>query len=70
MSEAEVSDFKAATSGMAQSGAWRLSRKIGDANAPRSAGCSKIYSVPAACAARNKFVVRRTISLAWSSSRR
>eukprot|EP00965_Chrysotila_dentata_P071880 2374905-Pleurochrysis_carterae.AAC.1 len=64
MSGADVSDFNATTSGMTHSGAWRLSRKIGEANAPRSAGFSKMYSAPAACAARNRFAVRRTISLA------
>eukprot|EP00965_Chrysotila_dentata_P252710 6210834-Pleurochrysis_carterae.AAC.2 len=40
-------------------GAWRLCRKIGDARAPRSAGCSKINSAPAVCAARSRAVVHR-----------
>eukprot|EP00965_Chrysotila_dentata_P015831 524413-Pleurochrysis_carterae.AAC.2 len=44
-------------------------QKIGDARAPRSAGCSKMNSAPALCAARSRAVVRRTISLACASSR-
>eukprot|EP00965_Chrysotila_dentata_P212616 6187141-Pleurochrysis_carterae.AAC.4 len=54
-------------SGVSQRGACRLLRKIGEANAPRSAGCSKANSAPAVCAARSRPAVRRTISLACSS---
>eukprot|EP00965_Chrysotila_dentata_P065036 2156288-Pleurochrysis_carterae.AAC.1 len=42
---------------------------MGDAKAPRSAGCSKMYSAPAECAVCNRLAVRRTISLACSNSR-
>eukprot|EP00965_Chrysotila_dentata_P105416 3481488-Pleurochrysis_carterae.AAC.1 len=56
-------------SGITQSGAWRAFRNIGDARAPRSAGCSSMYSAPAAYAACNKLAVRLTISFACSSSR-
>eukprot|EP00965_Chrysotila_dentata_P101006 3336603-Pleurochrysis_carterae.AAC.1 len=41
-----------------------LFQKIGEANAPRSAGCSKTNSAHAVCAARSSAAVRRTISLA------
>eukprot|EP00965_Chrysotila_dentata_P072864 2408584-Pleurochrysis_carterae.AAC.1 len=68
MSVACVSDFKAVISGIVQIGAWRASKKICDARAPRSAGCSSTYSAPAACAALSRLAVRRTISLACSSS--
>eukprot|EP00965_Chrysotila_dentata_P044305 1472960-Pleurochrysis_carterae.AAC.1 len=57
-------------SGITQSGAWRASKKIGEARAPRSAGCSSMYSAPAACAVCNKLAVRLTTSFACSSSRR
>eukprot|EP00965_Chrysotila_dentata_P256621 6212599-Pleurochrysis_carterae.AAC.5 len=55
-------------SGVSQMGTCRLCRKIGDARAPRSAGCSKRNSAPAVCAARSRAAVRRTISLACASS--
>eukprot|EP00965_Chrysotila_dentata_P065807 2180061-Pleurochrysis_carterae.AAC.1 len=57
-------------SGTTHSGAWRAFRKIGDASAPRSAGCSRMYSAPAACATFSRLAVRRTISFACSNSRR
>eukprot|EP00965_Chrysotila_dentata_P089928 2968365-Pleurochrysis_carterae.AAC.1 len=57
-------------SGTTRSGAWRAFRKIGDARAPRSAVCSKMYSALAACAILSRFAVRRTISFACSNSRR
>eukprot|EP00965_Chrysotila_dentata_P122728 4056328-Pleurochrysis_carterae.AAC.1 len=44
-------------------------KQIGDARAPQSAGCSKMNSAPALCAARSRAVRRRTISLACVSSR-
>eukprot|EP00965_Chrysotila_dentata_P166083 5483638-Pleurochrysis_carterae.AAC.1 len=53
--------------GITQIGAWRASRKIGDARAPRSAGCSSMYAAPAVCAVCKRLVVRRTISFACSS---
>eukprot|EP00965_Chrysotila_dentata_P038304 1273135-Pleurochrysis_carterae.AAC.1 len=56
-------------SGITQTGAWRASRKVGDARAPRSAGCSSMYSTPAVCTVCNRLAVRRTISFAYSSSR-
>eukprot|EP00965_Chrysotila_dentata_P151002 4989689-Pleurochrysis_carterae.AAC.3 len=68
MKEAVVSAFNATTSGAIQMGAWRLCKKIGDARASRSAGCSKMNSAPAVCAARSRAVVRRTILLACASS--
>eukprot|EP00965_Chrysotila_dentata_P060560 2006816-Pleurochrysis_carterae.AAC.4 len=67
--EATVSAFNAMMSGVSQMGACRLCRKIGEASAPRSAGCSKMNSAPAVCAARSRAAVRRTISLACTSSR-
>eukprot|EP00965_Chrysotila_dentata_P091328 3015370-Pleurochrysis_carterae.AAC.1 len=51
-------------SGIIHIGAWRASRNIGDARTPRSAGCSSMYSAPAACAAFNRLAVRRTIPFA------
>eukprot|EP00965_Chrysotila_dentata_P253930 6211516-Pleurochrysis_carterae.AAC.2 len=58
--KAVVSAFNAMTSGVIQMGACRLCKKIGDARAPRLAGCSKMNSAPAACAARSRVAVRRT----------
>eukprot|EP00965_Chrysotila_dentata_P047838 1586777-Pleurochrysis_carterae.AAC.3 len=54
---------------MSHTGACRLSRKSGDERAPRSAGCSRKNSAPAALAARSSCAVRRTSSLACASSR-
>eukprot|EP00965_Chrysotila_dentata_P176169 5816951-Pleurochrysis_carterae.AAC.1 len=42
---------------------------MGDARAPRSAGCSSTYSAPDSCAARSSDKVRRTSSLDCASSR-
>eukprot|EP00965_Chrysotila_dentata_P091933 3034791-Pleurochrysis_carterae.AAC.1 len=55
-------------SGINHTGAWRRCRKIGDESAPRSAGCSRMNSAPAALAERSSIAVRRTSSLAWASS--
>eukprot|EP00965_Chrysotila_dentata_P263165 6214774-Pleurochrysis_carterae.AAC.7 len=68
--DAEVSAFNAIMSGTIHSGAWRSWRNIGDDRAPRSAGCSRMNSAPAACAVLSKLAVRLTISFACSSSRR
>eukprot|EP00965_Chrysotila_dentata_P135766 4488037-Pleurochrysis_carterae.AAC.1 len=57
------------TSGVSQMGACRLCRNIGDARAPRSAGCSSTYSAPDPRAARSSDTVRRTSSLDCASSR-
>eukprot|EP00965_Chrysotila_dentata_P004110 133043-Pleurochrysis_carterae.AAC.1 len=47
----------------------RKPRKIGEPNAPRSAGCSRTYSAPESRAARSSRVVRRISSFASASSR-
>eukprot|EP00965_Chrysotila_dentata_P181883 6004752-Pleurochrysis_carterae.AAC.1 len=60
---------RATISGIIQMGAWSLCRKIGDLYAPRSAGCSRMYSAPDSLAARRRAAVRRTNLLAWCSSR-
>eukprot|EP00965_Chrysotila_dentata_P172048 5677524-Pleurochrysis_carterae.AAC.2 len=57
------------TSGVSQTGASRLCRNMGDARAPRSAGCSSTYSAPDSYAARSSDTVRRTSSFDCASSR-
>eukprot|EP00965_Chrysotila_dentata_P074171 2449632-Pleurochrysis_carterae.AAC.1 len=42
---------------------------MGEDRAPRSAGCSSMYSAPEECAARRSCAVRRTISFACADSR-
>eukprot|EP00965_Chrysotila_dentata_P023210 769566-Pleurochrysis_carterae.AAC.1 len=60
--------LRAMMSGTSQSGAWRLWMKSGDSRAPRSAGCSRMYSEPESRAALSNAAVRRTSSLASCSS--
>eukprot|EP00965_Chrysotila_dentata_P007771 253342-Pleurochrysis_carterae.AAC.1 len=55
MREASVSERSACTSGTIQMGACRLCKKMGEDSAPRSAGCSMVYSAPAECAARRSW---------------
>eukprot|EP00965_Chrysotila_dentata_P043607 1450042-Pleurochrysis_carterae.AAC.1 len=69
MREASVSERRACISGTIQNGACRLCKKMGDDSAPRSAGCSSMYSAPAEWAARRSWAVRRTISFACANSR-
>eukprot|EP00965_Chrysotila_dentata_P076963 2540857-Pleurochrysis_carterae.AAC.2 len=57
------------TSGVGEMGACRLCKNMGDARAPRSAGCSSTYSAPDPCAARSRETVRLTSSLDCASSR-
>eukprot|EP00965_Chrysotila_dentata_P165510 5465902-Pleurochrysis_carterae.AAC.1 len=59
----------AAMSGTIHRGACRLLRKSGDSRAPRSAGCSRMYSAPKSRAALSSAAVRRTSSFASCSSR-
>eukprot|EP00965_Chrysotila_dentata_P087616 2892613-Pleurochrysis_carterae.AAC.1 len=40
-------------------GAWSLCKKIGDSYAPRSAGCSKMYSASESLAARRRAALAR-----------
>eukprot|EP00965_Chrysotila_dentata_P043904 1459249-Pleurochrysis_carterae.AAC.1 len=61
--------LSATISGTIHSGAWRLLRKSGDSRAPRSAGCSRMYSAPESRAALSSAAVRRTSSFASCSSR-
>eukprot|EP00965_Chrysotila_dentata_P037759 1255788-Pleurochrysis_carterae.AAC.1 len=69
MREASVSERSACTSGTIQMRACRLCKNMGEDRAPRSAGCSSMYSAPAECAARRSWVVRRTTSFACANSR-
>eukprot|EP00965_Chrysotila_dentata_P257251 6212828-Pleurochrysis_carterae.AAC.2 len=62
--------LRARIEGRIHNGACRLCTKIGESvMAPRSAGCSRIYSAPASRAARRSRTVRLTSSLDSRSSR-
>eukprot|EP00965_Chrysotila_dentata_P060225 1996777-Pleurochrysis_carterae.AAC.1 len=68
MSEDWWSILRARTEGRDHNGACLRCMKIGESTAPRSAGCSRMYSAPASRAARRSRTVRRTSSLASRSS--
>eukprot|EP00965_Chrysotila_dentata_P258044 6213078-Pleurochrysis_carterae.AAC.3 len=68
MRSAESVSRSATTSGTSHNGAWRLCKNSGHSKAPRSAGCSRIYSAPESRAARRSEVARLTSSLASCSS--
>eukprot|EP00965_Chrysotila_dentata_P176115 5815408-Pleurochrysis_carterae.AAC.1 len=61
--------LRARTAGTTHSGAWRLCTNIGESTAPRSAGCSRMYSAPVSRAARRRRMVRLMSSFASRSSR-
>eukprot|EP00965_Chrysotila_dentata_P218882 6190822-Pleurochrysis_carterae.AAC.3 len=54
-------------SGTSHTGAWLLWTNIGETRISLSAGCSRTYLAPAACAAQSKLAVRRTPSFACAS---
>eukprot|EP00965_Chrysotila_dentata_P061064 2023157-Pleurochrysis_carterae.AAC.1 len=55
--------LRARTAGTTHSGAWRLCTNIGESTAPRSAGCSRMYSAPVSRAARRRRTTHYVIAV-------